>query len=291
MTGSAKPARCSSAPSSRRSANGATRGETPPSTSLSACGEGFAQFGKTIAADQRRQQQAVRLERAADLDQRAGQVVDELQRQRGHHEIERAVGERQAPPRRRPRAMNRRARPSARRRRLSRPCRFRRARGAPHRSACRDRPRARTCAAPPKAARPDRRRPGRAGRFRAQARGRARRARSKAAVEDGRALRPSDTFRSMNELVSASQDQAPSRPRQIWRRIAGRPARCPRRGAAAALPVLPRAARRRGRTVRVVLVETVADRAALLRAARHPLRLRSRPGPAVDGGDRRSAGL
>ena len=36
VTGSAKPARCNSAPRSRRSANGATRGEAPPSISLSA---------------------------------------------------------------------------------------------------------------------------------------------------------------------------------------------------------------------------------------------------------------
>ena len=57
--------------------------------------EGFAQFGEAVAADQRRQQQTVRLERAADLDQRAGQVVDKLQRQRRDDQIERAIGERQ----------------------------------------------------------------------------------------------------------------------------------------------------------------------------------------------------
>ena len=58
-------------------------------------GEGLAQFGQAVAADQRGQQQAVGLQRAADLDQRAGQVVDELQRQCGDDEIERAVGKRQ----------------------------------------------------------------------------------------------------------------------------------------------------------------------------------------------------
>ena len=43
----------------------------------------------------RRKEQPVRPERAANLDERAGQIVDELQRQRRHHEIERAVAERQ----------------------------------------------------------------------------------------------------------------------------------------------------------------------------------------------------
>ena len=58
--------------------------------------EGLAQFGQRVAAEQRGEQQAVGLERAADLDERAGQIVDELQRQRRDDEIERAVGERQA---------------------------------------------------------------------------------------------------------------------------------------------------------------------------------------------------
>ena len=53
--------------------------------------EGLAQLGQRVAAEQRRQEQAVRLERAADLHQRARQVVDELQRQRRDDEIERAV--------------------------------------------------------------------------------------------------------------------------------------------------------------------------------------------------------
>jgi hypothetical protein len=36
VTGNAKPARCNSAPTSRKSAKGATRGDTPPSHSASA---------------------------------------------------------------------------------------------------------------------------------------------------------------------------------------------------------------------------------------------------------------
>ena len=46
VTGSAKPARCSSAPRSRRSANGATRGDTPPSISASAAANACAQLGE-----------------------------------------------------------------------------------------------------------------------------------------------------------------------------------------------------------------------------------------------------
>ena len=95
VTGSAKPARCNSAPTSRRSANGATRGDTPPSHSASACGEGLPQFGQRIAADHRRQQQPVGLERAPDLRQHAGQIVDELKGQRGDREVERFRRQRQ----------------------------------------------------------------------------------------------------------------------------------------------------------------------------------------------------
>ena len=42
-------------------------------------GKGLPQFGQRIAADHRRQQQAVGLQRAADLREHAGQIVDELQ--------------------------------------------------------------------------------------------------------------------------------------------------------------------------------------------------------------------
>jgi hypothetical protein len=41
------------------------------------------QLGQRIAADHRRQQQPVGLQRAADLRQHAGQIVDELKRERG----------------------------------------------------------------------------------------------------------------------------------------------------------------------------------------------------------------
>ena len=51
--------------------------------------KGLPQFGQRLAADHRRQQQPVGLQRAADLRQHAGQIVDELKGQRGNHEIER----------------------------------------------------------------------------------------------------------------------------------------------------------------------------------------------------------
>ena len=47
------------------------------------------QFGQRIAADHRRQQQPVGLQRAADLRQHARQIVDELKGERGNREIER----------------------------------------------------------------------------------------------------------------------------------------------------------------------------------------------------------
>ena len=109
VTGSAKPARCSSAPISRTSAKGATRRRGAAldlRLSRSECT--LAQLGRGIAAERAPQKkQAVGLQRAADLDQRARQIVDELQRQRRHHEIERAVGETAAPPRRRRRVKER----------------------------------------------------------------------------------------------------------------------------------------------------------------------------------------
>ncbi len=52
-------------------------------------GERLTQFGQRLAADGRREQQAIRLQRAADLRQHARQIVDELQCQRGDREIER----------------------------------------------------------------------------------------------------------------------------------------------------------------------------------------------------------
>ena len=55
----------------------------------------MAQFGQGVAADERGEQQAVGFQRALYLDQRARQIVDELQRKRGDDEIEGAVRERQ----------------------------------------------------------------------------------------------------------------------------------------------------------------------------------------------------
>ena len=56
-------------------------------------------IGAARSASRRRASAAINkpsgFERAANLHQRAGQIVDELQRQRRHHEIERAVAKRQ----------------------------------------------------------------------------------------------------------------------------------------------------------------------------------------------------
>ena len=65
---------------SRTSAKGATCGLTPPRISLSAKAKLSRNSLRGGAAEQRRQEQAVGFEGAADLDQRAGQVVDGLQR-------------------------------------------------------------------------------------------------------------------------------------------------------------------------------------------------------------------
>ena len=51
--------------------------------------KGLPQLGQRIAADHRRQQQPVGPQRAADLREHAGQIVDELKGERGDDEIER----------------------------------------------------------------------------------------------------------------------------------------------------------------------------------------------------------
>ena len=51
--------------------------------------KGLPQLGQRIAADHRRQQQPVGFQRAADLRQHAGQIVDELKGERGDDEVER----------------------------------------------------------------------------------------------------------------------------------------------------------------------------------------------------------
>ena len=94
-TGRANCARCSRAPRSRTSANGATRGLAPPSISSSAASSAVLQLGQRGAAEHRGEQQPVGLQGAADLHQRARQVVDEMQREPGHDEVERLIGERQ----------------------------------------------------------------------------------------------------------------------------------------------------------------------------------------------------
>jgi hypothetical protein len=53
------------------------------------------EFAQRIAADHRRQQQPVGPQRAADLREHAGQVVDELKGERGNHEVERCRRQRQ----------------------------------------------------------------------------------------------------------------------------------------------------------------------------------------------------
>jgi len=71
-------------------------------------------------------------------------------------------------------------------------------------------------------------------------------------------------------------------PPGLARRIAIQPRHRP----AAFVPLMPHAARRWRRPLRRLLVEAVADRAALLRPARHSVRLRSRSRPPVHGGHR-----
>ena len=63
--------------------------------------EGLAQFGQRVAADERREQQAVGLQRAANLDKRAGEIVDELQAT-ARTRRDRAMHRRTAAPLRRP---------------------------------------------------------------------------------------------------------------------------------------------------------------------------------------------
>ena len=77
---------------------------------------------------------------------------------------------------------------------------------------------------------------------------------------------------------------------RLPRRVAACGAARARHRAADAVRRLPRAGRRRRRLCGM-LGQTVVHRAAVLPAARHSLRLRSRPRTVVDGSDRQSAGL
>ena len=58
-------------------------------------GERLTQLDQTVAADERGEKQSVGFQRAAHLNERARQIVDELQRQRRDDEVERRLPERQ----------------------------------------------------------------------------------------------------------------------------------------------------------------------------------------------------
>ena len=57
--------------------------------------ESLAQFGQRVASRQRGEQQAVGSERVAHLEEGTRQVVDELECERRHHQIDRSFAERQ----------------------------------------------------------------------------------------------------------------------------------------------------------------------------------------------------
>jgi predicted amidophosphoribosyltransferase len=59
-------------------------------------GKGLPQLGERLPAEKRGEKKPVRLERAADLDERARQVVDDMEREQGDDEIERSVAKRQS---------------------------------------------------------------------------------------------------------------------------------------------------------------------------------------------------
>ena len=95
ITGSAKPVRCSRAPQGLHVGEG--RDVRPRASFLPRfrLQERRAQLEQGLAAQHRREQQAVRLERLPDLDQRARQVVHPMKAERAHHEIERIRADRQ----------------------------------------------------------------------------------------------------------------------------------------------------------------------------------------------------
>ena len=57
--------------------------------------EALPQFSQRISTCERGKQQAVRLQNAADLDKRTRKIIDELEREGRHEEIERALAKRQ----------------------------------------------------------------------------------------------------------------------------------------------------------------------------------------------------
>ena len=57
--------------------------------------ERLPQLGERIAADHGREQQPIRLQRAADLREHAGQIVDKLEGERRQHQIKRGIRKRE----------------------------------------------------------------------------------------------------------------------------------------------------------------------------------------------------
>ena len=94
-----KPARCIRPSASRASTAGEMWAAAPPRISASACINAVAELPQGFAAEQRRHEKAVRLERVADLDQAARQVVDPVKREAGDDKVQARVGERRAAPR------------------------------------------------------------------------------------------------------------------------------------------------------------------------------------------------
>ena len=87
-----RPALCASAPSARTSTKG-RRAATRRQNLAFGDRQALAQFGQRVAAQDRRHQQPVGFERAPHLDQRAGQIVDCLQREQRDGEVEAALGD------------------------------------------------------------------------------------------------------------------------------------------------------------------------------------------------------
>ena len=158
-------------PRPRTSANGATRGEAPPSISLSAAAKLWRNSVSVSPPSSAARNRPSGLSARRICTSVAGQVVDRLQRQRRHDEIERAVGRNGSASSSATTCEPISPAPVAIDAMADRPGSWR-ARGAPHRRASRDRPRARSGAAPWRAARRDPRRRGRAGRSPDRARGR-----------------------------------------------------------------------------------------------------------------------
>lgn len=93
-TGRAKPALCSSAPASRTSANGDTRGPAPPSSAISASNQA-RRNSFSVCPQHGAEEQPVGLQDIANLEERARQVVDPVQAQIADHHIEAGGRERQ----------------------------------------------------------------------------------------------------------------------------------------------------------------------------------------------------